>query len=358
MKINICYFLFIALACSFFVACNDNFNNDSVYLSFKGDAYSLIESDEYIYCVSNETQNGKAKPTYYINSFKKNGIKRFEIEVEYGQIFPLRDGRFFYASDTGSVMSYDKNGKLIHTTEIKLDNQFNSNFFLDSEENLMVNTISSPNTSSEYMTITFDGKKTLSPKYNDLTSSFTSNYPKGGYIVEGFTDDYKWHISRINKDFSSVWTYTAEENNIHIQDISSDGDILFSGYNSDMSQAVLKELDENGKVKNSIDLHSTNITAKYFKENIVAVAEKIKVFDANFELLKVLDEVPYSQIKIFNDSFFVYTRGSYTIGNSVAFDGYCKQYDKDNCQVLNKIFKEKDGFIAVGNNGKLYFKNK
>lgn len=270
----------------------------------------------------------------------------------------MKDGRFFYAAENGDVTAYDKAGKKIWQKHITLKEGSNSNYLLNQNEELMVNTLSSPSNSTVFHTISIDGKETTSPVISNLSTCFIYNYPLGGYITEGFTEDYKWNITRLKEDLSIEWIYSMEdgENNLYIADISEDGRILFHGNYSDTNIHYLRELDSFGKRINHVDFDKQQLAAAYFKDKIIVSAEKLRVLETDFTISAEFDGSPYPQIATCDDTFFVYNPGSYQSGNAVIYDGYCMQYNNDNTMTMNKTFTESDRFLRVGNNGKLYYK--
>lgn len=76
--------------------------------------------------------------------------------------------------------AYDKQGKIIWETDV--EGSSNSNYSLNQKEELVVNLLSSPQTSTVYCTIRIDGEKTTYPAIPDLTSCFTYPYPLGGTL--------------------------------------------------------------------------------------------------------------------------------------------------------------------------------
>lgn len=87
------------------------------------------------------------------------------------------------------------------------------------------------------------------------------------------------------------------------------------------------------------------IVAAYFQDQIVAAADKLGVLEADFTLKATYDFCLYPKIKILEDSFFVYSPGSYSRGASVTYDGYCKQYDKTNRLVFGQVFEVRINFL-------------
>ena len=146
------------------------------------------------------------------------------------------------------------------------------------------------------------------------------------------------------------------EDNFFIQDISPNGDVLFSGNTTGAGSTFLKELDPAGQVAKSATYQSPHIVAAYFQDQIVAAADKLGVLEADFTLKATYDFCLYPKIKILEDSFFVYSPGSYSRGASVTYDGYCKQYDKTNRLVFGQVFEASDQFFEIGENGKRYYR--
>ncbi len=294
--------------------------------------------------------------TYYISSFDKNGKKNWEIKPgRGGQVYPLKDGRFFYAQDD-AVSAYDKQGKIIWETDV--EGSSNSNYSLNQKEELVVNLLSSPQTSTVYCTIRIDGEKTTYPAIPDLTSCFTYPYPLGGYITEGFTggDNYKWYVSRLKEDFSVEWTYSgeADEGNFYISDISADGRILFTGTRE--GGYFLRELGPDGKEMHIAKYAGTFIKAAYFQDKIVVAGDKARILKADFRVEAEFGDLRYPQIQILEDAAFIYTSGGYDINAAVRYDGYCQKYDQNSRQVSSKVFKESDRFVAVGKDGRQYYR--
>ena len=118
----------------------------------------------------------------------------------------------------------------------------------------------------------------------------------------------------------------------------------------------MKELDPAGQVAKSATYQSPHIVAAYFQDQIVAAADKLGVLEADFTLKATYDSCLYPKIKILEDSFFVYSPGSYSRGASVTYDGYCKQYDKTNRLVFGQVFEASDQFFEIGENGKRYYR--
>ncbi len=357
MKKILALFIAVVLFSFNLVSCNANTSNDRIELSFKGTIHSFLETERYIYCVSSQPSDHSSDSAYTISSFEKNGKKRFEIPQHVsGEVFSLKDDTFFYASKTGEIYSYDQNGKLRCKTEIPIDEHSNSNYLLNSNDELIINTIASPATSTTYTIIKHDGSMIVSQENPHLTTCFTYTYPNGGYISTGFSDDSQWYINRLAEDFSLLWTYTAQENNVSIDDISKDGKILFHGFIED--QASMKELDSSGNVVNSTTYSSSSLQAKYFMDKIVVHADTLKILDSNFHTLSEYEKMLFPQIKIVQNSLFIYSGGAYKPTDSVTFDGYCKKYDENGALQLNKSFKsfkDTDGFFEVSDSGKLIY---
>lgn len=345
----------LGLAVMLAPACTAQNPSDSVRLSFRGQVSSFTESAASIYLTSYDSGNSS---TYYLNAFDKNGKKNWEIKTQTdGRIYALRDGKFFYASKSGEVAFYNERGTLLWKTTLDLDEFSNSNFLLTASGALLVNLQSSPDPATVYCQISIEGTKTISPEIKGLTTCYTFNYPLGGYITVGYTGD-QWAISRIRDDFSVEWTYSGEthEDNFSIQDISPNGSVLFSGNTTGSISTFLKELDPAGQVVKSAAYRNPQIVAAYFQDQIVATADKLRVLEADFTLKATYDFCLYPKIKILEDSFFVYSPGSYSRGASVTYDGYCKQYDKTNRLVFDKVFEASDQFFEIGENGKRYYR--
>ena len=203
----------IVLAFFLLVSCGTGHSASDVRLSFQGEMNSFAESEKYVYIVSHVAGKDNQNATYYIYSFLKNGKKNWSVRLGFsGSIYPLRDGRFFYASKDGKISAFDEQGKTIWEKHLSLDEYSNSNYLLNSNEKLMVNIVSSPSASTVYHTISIDGEESTSSLIPDLTSCYTYNYPLGGYITEGFTENQQWFISRLNEDFSVEWTYGGGNN--------------------------------------------------------------------------------------------------------------------------------------------------
>lgn len=245
----------LGLAVMLAPACTAQNPSDSVRLSFRGQVSSFTESAASIYLTSYDSGNSS---TYYLNAFDKNGKKNWEIKTQTdGRIYALRDGRFFYASKSGEVAAYNERGTLLWKTTLDLDEFSNSNFLLTASGALLVNLQSSPDPATVYCQISIEGQKTISPEIPNLSTCYTFNYPLGGYISVGYTGD-QWAISRISDNFSVEWTYSGEmhEDNFFIQDISPNGDVLFSGNTTGAGSTFLKELDPAGQVAKSATYQS------------------------------------------------------------------------------------------------------
>ena len=342
------------------VSCGVRAQNN-VTFALKGDKIFFAESDESVYWLS--SIGGAANPKYYIRSFNKEGKKNWEIsQTVSGGIFPLKSGEFFYAGENGDITAYSKSGEELFKTHV--DVSVNSNYMLNSNEELVVNTISSPTDFTVYSVININGEKTTSPEIKNLTTCFMHTYPLGGYIAEGFIDydetgGYTWYIYRLKDDFSIEWTYrtTNGDKNIYIADISKNGNILFSGSNYKMDIAFLKELDSQGEEINSVDYQKSNIVAAYFNEKIVVSADKLRILSSDFTSLREFDAMLYTKIKVLEKSFFTYSPGSYsdfTKVVAVEYNGYCRQYDENNTLILNETYKSQ-GFTEISEDGKLYF---
>ena len=345
----------LGLAVLLLTACTAQNPSDSVRFSFRGQVSSFTESAASIYLTSYDSGDSS---TYYLNAFDKSGKKNWEIKTQTdGRIYALRDGRFFYASKNGEVAAYNERGTLLWKTSLDLDASSNSNFLLTANDELLVNTRSSPEPTTVYCQIRMEGTKTISPEIKGLTTCYTFNYPLGGYITVGYTGD-QWAISRIRDDFSVEWTYSGQthEDNFSVQDISPDGSILFSGNMTGASSTFLKELNLLGQVVKSTAYQSPHIVAAYFQDQIVAAADKLRVLEADFTIKATCDFCLYPRIKILEDSFFVYSPGSYSRSASVTYDGYCKQYGKTNRLVFDQVFEESDQFLEIGENGKRYYR--
>lgn len=349
----------IVLAFFLLVSCGTGHSASDVRLSFQGEMNSFAESEKYVYIVSHVAGKDNQNATYYIYSFLKNGKKNWSVRLGFsGSIYPLRDGRFFCASKDGKISAFDEQGKTIWEKHLSLDEYSNSNYLLNSNEKLMVNIVSSPSASTVYHTISIDGEESTSSLIPDLTSCYTYNYPLGGYITEGFTENQQWFISRLNEDFSVEWTYGGGNNdsNFHIKDFSNDGRILFVGSGGENDSAFLQELDSKGNEMHRIDFKSANIFAAYFRDKIVAAADKLRILESDLTVNAEFEQLKYPRIKAFEKSFFVYSPGSYDSSASVVYDGYCKQYDESNALKLDQTFRKSDRFIEIGETGKFYYR--
>lgn len=344
----------VVLLFVFFASCGTN-SSDKIAFSFKGREWSYKESDDYVYWVSYKNDNPPAL-TDYISSYNKNGKRNWEIQTPYhGEIFPLKDGRFFYADSKGHVCAYNVHGKLMWETTIDFEEFQNSNYFLGENEELIINLLSSPSDSTIYCSINMDGEKNVSPEIQNLATCFTHHYPLGGYIAEGYNGENKWVINRLNNDFTIQWTYYSGRQNLYIEDIDQDGRILFTN-NELGGNDYLGELDAEGHLINEIAF-SDRITAAYFQDNVVACADKLRVLNRDFSIRAEFDDTwKYPRIKALEDTFFVYSPGSYESGAAVIYDGYCKQYDENIKLIFDKVFEESDRFLEIGENGRLYYR--
>jgi hypothetical protein len=350
--------ILIALTIFLLTSCCTKTSDGNVNFSFKGEESSFAESDKYVYWVSYENNDNSKNTTWYISSFDKNGKKNFELtKTVYGNVFPLSDGRFFYASKNGDVTAYSESGKEIFSSHFNFDQNSNSNFMLNSKGELVINLISSPNNTTSYGVININGEKTTSPNLSNITACFTRVYPLGGYITEGFLSDYKWYIARLRDDFSVEWTYYAEEyKNVYIDDISKNGKILFHGDKGESGISYLSELDPSGRVTNVNHFKSYNLTAAYFQNKIVVVADTLKVINSDFSIDREFNALKFAHIKVLENTFFVYSQGSYSPGAQVIYDGYCIQYDVNMNQKFSKIFNSDSGFTQVSHDGILFYK--
>ncbi len=350
--------ILIALTIFLLTSCRAKTSDGNVNFSFKGEKSSFAESDKYVYWVSYENSDNSKNTTWYISSFDKNGKKNFELtKTVYGIVFPLSDGRFFYAAKNGDVTAYSESGKEIFSSHFDFDQNSNSNFMLNSKGELVVNLISSPNNITSYGVININGEKTTSPILSNITTCFTHVYPLGGYITEGFSSDYKWYIARLRDDFSVEWTYYAEEyKNVNIDDISKNGKILFHGDKGESGISYLSELDPNGKVTNVNNFKSFNLRAAYFQNKIVVVADTLKVINSDFSIDREFDALKFARIKVLENSFFIYSQGSYAPGGGVIYDGYCRRYDENMNRSFSKVFNSVSGFTEVSHDGILCYK--
>ena len=348
------------LAVFLFVSCASNHADDRVHFSLSGEPSSLAESDQYVYWVSCENGNDPVEASWYVSSFDKNGKKNWEIyQPTSGKVFPLKDGRFFYAATNGEVTAYEASGKQLFKKQLNLAEDSNFNFFLNKKEDLTVNITSTQNVSTVYCVISINGERVDMPETANLAAGITYNYPPGGYIAEGFTDDggHTWRIYRFRDDFSVEWTYAAEngDNNLRVSDISPNGEILLRGHTAQMETTFLRKLDPQGNEINDIHFQSPNVTAAYFGDKIVASADKLRVLNSDFTVSAEFDAFMFARIKTFEKSFFVYSPGSYAHNASVVYDGYCRQYDENNSLIFSENYRS-SSFTEIGDNGKLYFK--
>lgn len=347
------YLTIVCPFCVLLVLCSCNKNNPKTAFRFSGAQSTISETADTVYIYSYTSSDEK-----FIGSYDKSGKKHWENKMEVsGDVYPLKDGRFFFANREGQVYAYDKNGNKLWEKKIDITTTSNSNYLLNSDEELMVNVTSSPNNSTEYLLINISGD---TRKFSQIKapSTYTCNYPKGGYIIEGFID-YNWSVSKISADFIVEWIYHAKENeqNISICDISEDGNILLSGTKE--SGSFLKQLDEKGKVMNDADFKASNVDAKYFKDHIIAVADKITLLNHRLSVMKEAEAVLFPSIKICGDSAFIYSSGSYNslfYTPAVTFDGYLKEFDVDLNLRSEKTFKQTDHFIGISNDGVAYYK--
>ena len=349
--------LFLLLSVCLLPSCGEKESEGKAYLSFRGELYSFVEAENYVYIVSRAQRKLTRDSTFYISSYEKNGQKLWETQPGFdGTVYPLKDGRFFYAARNGKISACDSEGRVIWEKKLCLDT--NSNYLLNADEELMVNTRSSPTDSTVYQTIGIDGTVSTSPPISSLATCFTYNYPLGGTITEGFTADYRWHISRVNEDFSVEWTYTGAdgEGNFYIGDISDDGRILFTGTKTGTDEVFLKELDAQGRETKTAAFQSAHISAAYFQDKIAVSADKFQFLDAELRVASEFEARRFSRLKALDDSFFSYSPGSYERGASVLYDGYCRRYDDSGALISSSAFQKSDHFIEIGETGIFYYR--
>ncbi len=349
------YFLIGLTLCVLPVLCSCDTHNPKNSFKFSGKTSTISETAEAVYIYSLAPSSDVKKQKNFIGCYDKSGNKYWEQKMEFsGDVYPLKDGQFFFANQDGQVAAYDPNGRKLWEKKLDITIKSNSHYLLNSHEELMVNLLSSPNNITEYLIINISGDTKTSSPIN-ATSIYTYNYPKGGYITEGYVD-YNWSISKIRADFTLEWVYHANENedNIQICDISKDGQILFSGTKG--NGLFLKQLNEEGAVLNSADFQASNVQAKYFQDHIIAAADTIMLFNENLSIIKQGGDVKFPRIKVCGDSAFIYSIGSYSSSSSVVYDGYCIEFDANLRLLSEKIFKQTDRFIGVSDDGVAYYK--
>lgn len=152
------------------------------------------------------------------------------------------------------------------------------------------------------------------------------------------------------------WTYSgeADEGNFYISDISADGRILFTGTRE--GGYFLRELGPDGKEMHIAKYAGTFIKAAYFQDKIVVAGDKARILKADFRVEAEFGDLRYPQIQILEDAAFIYTSGGYDINAAVRYDGYCQKYDQNSRQVSSQVFKESDRFVAVGKDGRQYYR--
>lgn len=337
------------LAVLLLTSCHGGRPAGGVLLSFKGEDGTFYESDEYVYMVSHANSGNDRNSTYYISSFTKTGEKNWEITPGFGgRLYPLKDGRFFYAAGDGEISAYDQHGKEIWKKYLDVEEFKNSNYLLNQNEDLMINIRSSPSDSTVYQTVSFSGKVTTSAVIPGLATCFTYKYPLGGYITEGYAEPDNWYICRLNDDLSVVWRVRGG----NVEDFSQDGRILCCDGGSS-----LRELDPEGQEINRIEFDTTLYTkARYFQDKIVVAADKLRILEPDFTIAAAFDEVRFSRMKAFEASFFVYSPGSYARDAAVTYDGYCKELNGSDAMASDRAFKKSDRFIEIGDTGRFYYR--
>lgn len=338
----------VVLAVFLLASCHTGRSAGDVLLSFRGEKADFAESEEYVYIVSYKNGRDPRNPTYYISSYTKNGKKNWEITPGFsGRLYPRRDGSFFYAGKDGEIAAYDEHGEEIWKKDLDFGDSVNSNCLLNQQEELMINSVSSPSDFTVYHIVDFSGKVIVSSAIPGLATCFTYNYPLGGYVTEGYAAPDNWYISRLDENLSVVWRVCGKG----IADLSEDGRILCHGSSS------LRELDPEGQEINGIAFDNTCSTmARYFQDKIVVSADKLRILEPDFTIAAEFEELRFSRMKAFEKAFYVYSPGSYSRSAAVMYDGYCKQLDENNALVADRTFKKSDRFIEIGETGRFYYR--
>ena len=85
--------------------------------------------------------------------------------------------------------------------------------------------------------------------------------------------------------------------------------ILFVGSGGENDSAFLQELDSKGNEMHRIDFKSANIFAAYFRDKIVAAADKLRILESDLTVNAEFEQLKYPRIKAFEKSFFILRYG-------------------------------------------------